>query len=115
MTDKETKKKMISSYKDRTQTGGVYKIKNNINDKIFFDCSVDIAAIANRFEFSKQLNFCVNVKLKKDWDAFGGSAFSLEVLETIDKNENQTAEAFAEDIRLLRDLWLERINKENLY
>lgn len=115
MTEKETKKKLITGYKERIQTGGVYIIRNNKNNKIFLDCSADIGAISNRFEFSKQMNFCVNAKLKKDWDAFGGGAFSLEVLETLEKNETQTAKSFSEDLSLLKDLWFEKLNKEDIY
>lgn len=115
MTEKETKKKLTTGYKERIQTGGVYLIKNNKNNRVLLDCSADIGAITNRFEFSKQMNLCVNAKLKKDWDAYGGGAFSLEVLETLDKNETQTAKSFSEDISLLKDLWLERFNKEDIY
>lgn len=115
MTEKETKKKLITGYKERIQTGGVYIIRNNKNNKIFLDYSADIGAISNRFEFSKQMNFCVNAKLKKEWDAFGGDAFSLEVLETLEKNETQTAKSFSEDLSLLKDLWFEKLNKEDIY
>lgn len=117
LADKETKKKLIDAYKEqcRTQTGGVYVIRNTANGKILLEASPDIAAAENRFRFALQTGSCVNIKLCKDWAAFGSGVFELETLETIGKNEDQTVDQFREDLELLKAMWLEKFDPATLY
>lgn len=117
MTDKETKKKLISAYKERaqTQTGGVYLIHNRANGKVLVDIAADMAAAVNRFNFTQQMNTCVNAKLTKDWAHYGGAVFELEVAETMDKSEKQTPAEFMEDLQVLKKMWLEKFEPAVLY
>lgn len=90
-------------------------IGNDHNEKIFLDCSVNMEAIKNRFDFACQMGSCVNVKMQKDWALFGSSAFYFEVLETIEKNDTQTDAEFKDDVLLLKSMWLEKFDKHLLY
>ena len=117
MTGRETKKQLISAYKERSrkQAGGIYAIRNTINGKIYLDASPDIAAAENRFSFALQTGSCVVVKLTHDWKAYGVGAFTFEVLETLEKNEDQTLAEFREDLDLLKKLWAEKYDPALLY
>ncbi|SHH47795.1 hypothetical protein SAMN02745823_00013 [Sporobacter termitidis DSM 10068] len=117
MADKETKKQLISAYKERarTQAGGVYLIRNKENGRIFLDDAPDISAAENRFCFAQQTGSCVNIRLGKDWARYGGGAFEFEALETIDKNEDQTAAEFRDDLDVLKNMWLEKYDPAVLY
>lgn len=115
MTDKETKKKLISSYKGRLQTGGVYIIRNTSNNRLLLDATPDMDAAINRFSFAQATGSCINVKLAADWAAFGSSAFVFEPIETIEKNETQTAEDFRKDVQLLKKLWIEKYDPAKMY
>ncbi len=115
MTDKTERKKQIADYKQRTITGGVYVIHNTQNDKIWLDCSADIAAVQNRFEFSKQTGSCIYLTFRTDWDKFGQDAFTLEVLETLDKTDKQTDTQFMDDLFTLKDIWSEKLSSADFY
>jgi hypothetical protein len=117
MSDKETKKQLINAYKERsrTQTGGVYLVRNRENGKVFVDLSADMAAAVNRFNFARQMNSCINVKLNNDWAQFGADAFDFEVAETIEKNEQQSPAEFRDDLELLKKMWIEKFDPEVLY
>ena len=117
VADKESRKQLIDAYKERsrTQTGGVYAVRNTQNGRIFLDASADITASENRFKFAQSTGSCVNVKLNRDWAEFGSGAFTFEILETIDKNEDQTPAEFREDIDLLKKMWIEKYAPETLY
>jgi hypothetical protein len=113
--DRDERKKLADAYKERASIGGVYVIRNVSNGKIYLDCTADIAAMQNRFEFLRQTNSCVLFKLRKDWDACGPDAFTFEVLETLEKGENQTNEAFMDDLLTLREIRLEQMDPTALY
>ncbi len=113
--DKDERKKHIDSYKERTCVGGVYIVKNTVNGKIYLDCTADIEAMKNRFAFLKQTNSCVFFKLHKDWNTYGPDAFNLAVLETLEKGENQTNEAFMDDLMTLKEIKLQEADPELLY
>lgn len=111
----ENKKEKIAEYKERKITGGVYAIKNTANEKILLQSGTNLQGCKNRFAFAQSTNFCVDMKLKKDWEAFGAAAFQLEILEELAKKDTQTEKEFSDDIKTLQELWLEKLNPENLY
>jgi hypothetical protein len=111
----EDKKKIISEYKQREEIGGVIAIKNNATGKVLLEATRDIDGYKNRFEFSKKTGSAVSLKLAQDWKTYGADAFSLEVLETIKKGENQTPKEFNDDVKLLKEFWREKFSADMLY
>ena len=109
------RKAMLRAYRDRKVTGGVYGYRNATNGKILLQSTCDITKAANLLAFSKEMGLCPHPLLRDDWGASGGSAFSVEILETLDKKEEQTGEEFAADVRTLESLWRERLGATGLY
>ena len=58
---------------------------------------------------------CTYGRLTADWLRFGAEAFRFETLEELEKKEDQTDEAFREDLALLEEIWRERNRGETLY
>lgn len=90
-------------------------IKNTVSGKLLLLSTRNLQGCINRFDFSKKTNSCVDIKLQKDWQTFGGDVFQLEVLEELEKKVSQTPKEFADDIKMLEELWLEKLNSENMY
>jgi alkanesulfonate monooxygenase SsuD/methylene tetrahydromethanopterin reductase-like flavin-dependent oxidoreductase (luciferase family) len=55
------------------------------------------------------------MKLQRDWSNLGAESFEFEVLETLERAETQTGEAFAEDLDVLKDYWLEKLKEKLFY
>jgi len=115
MNGKQTKKELQDMYKERDIVGGVYAIRNTLNNKVFLDAATDIRGIKNRFEFAQKTGSCIHVKLQEDWDMAGGGQFTFEALEELKKGETQTTEEFKADLRLLKEMWLETLSGTELY
>ena len=113
--DKQNKKELLTEYKARKVTGGIYLIKNTVTGKFLLLNTVNLQGSKNRFDFSRKMGSCENLKLASDWKEYGSSAFTLEVLEEIDKGDNQTQDEFKDDIKLLYSMWLEKFDPVNLY
>ena len=115
MKNSSTKKELQAQYKERKIIGGVYIIKNTLNNKLLLDATVNLQSSKNRFDFAQKTGSCVDVKLQKDWDVQEGREFTFEVLEELAKGETQTPAEFKADIALLKKLWNEKLSKETFY
>lgn len=115
MNGGKSKKELQAQYKEREIIGGVYIIKNTLNNKMLLKADTNLQGSRNRFEFSQKTGSCVDMKLQGDWSKGGGGQFVFEVLEELEKSETQTAEEFKIDISILKDIWLDKLSDRNLY
>ena len=113
--DNDRKKALKSEYAEREVIGGVYLVRNTLNNKALLDTATDLKACKNRFEFALTTGSCVYPKLQQEWSAQGGRHFTLEVLEELSKGETQTQAEYKSDLEFLKDIWLEKLTDEELY
>jgi len=111
----KTKKEILAQYKEREMIGGVYAIKNTLNDKLLLLVTADLQGSKNRFAFSQKTGSCVDMKLQSDWNRQGGGQFVLEVLEELKKGDTQTEKEFKADLGILKEMWLDRLSDRDLY
>lgn len=115
MKDKKSKRALRAQYEERTVTGGVFVIRNTQSGQILLESTTDLKGSRNRFDFARKTGAGVNLKLQRDWTHLGGDQFEFEVLETLDKSETQTGEAFAEDLDVLKEFWKEKLKDAYFY
>lgn len=115
MNDKTAKKELQRQYKERTVIGGVFAIKNTTNNKLLLDATTDLQGSKNRFSFAQMTGSCVSPKLQVEWDSQSGQSFAFEVLEELKKEATQTDAEFAADIKVLKELWIEKLDPKTLY
>ena len=94
----------MNSYKNRTVVGGVFAIVNTVSGKRMLSYTTDIQGSRNRFEFAQQMNSCVHPRLKDAWEAEGKQAFRFDVLETLEKGEEQNDSDFLNDVKELFEM-----------
>ena len=106
---------MAAAYKEKKKTGGIYAVRNSVTGRALLGAAPDLEGFRNRFAFSLATDSCVQPKLDNDWKTYGGGAFVLEILETLEKKETQTDREFNDDLKILRELWLEKQDPASLY
>jgi hypothetical protein len=111
----EVKKQMRAAYKERVVLGGVYAITNNATGKRLVESTQSLEGMRNRFEFSQTTGSAVSPRLQQDWNTYGSESFTFEVLEELEKGETQTSQAFAGDLKTLKEMWLEKADPTELY
>lgn len=109
------KKELIALYKARRSTGGVYSITNRETGRIYLEGVLDLQGSRNRFDFCMKTGSCMHMKLQADWNKYQSAAFEFEVLEEIEIKEGQSKKEFLEDIKLLKEMWLEKLEGKELY
>ena len=70
-----------------------------------------LAAAKNRFDFMGDSY----MKIANDYKAQKGDGFVFETLEELEKGEEQSDQAFKEDLALLKTIWLEKLVGQELY
>ena len=103
------------AYKQRKVVGGVGAVRNAADGRLLIESAVDIDSKRNRFSFAKSSGLCIYPRLQEDWARLGPAAFEYEVLEALEKPEDETMKQFGEDVELLERIWLEKIPESSMY
>lgn len=113
--DKDRKKEIVSEYKQRKTTGGVYKITNTANGKYMIKSEVDLQSFQNRFEFTQKTRGCLHTKLQRDFNEFGPDVFTLEFLQEVEMKEDESRMGFKDRLKKLEEAWAEKYDSEKAY
>jgi len=111
----DRRKELINEYKQRKQTGGIYKITNSLSGRYILGHAPDLKGMQNRFNFSVSTGSCIHLKLQKDWKEFGGKVFTFDILESIEIKEGQSHDEFDEDLQTLESIWRGKLDASNEY
>ncbi|MBL8015840.1 MAG: GIY-YIG nuclease family protein [Ignavibacteria bacterium] len=68
---------------------GVFRLKNTVNKKIFIEGSVNLEAVWNRHKMQLKSGRHPNPELQKDWNKYGESKFTYEILKEIKHSETE--------------------------
>jgi len=98
-------------YKQQKRPMGVYRIRNTRSGKSYVGYSTDLQARINRQKTELKFGSHRNKGLLDEWKAFGESTFEFEVLDELEHEENSNADP-AEELRVLSDLWMRRLEKD---
>lgn len=111
----DRRKELKAQYKARKVVGGIYRINNKENGCFYLQYTDDMQATHNWFGSCCMLGTCTLPPIQEDWKKFGKDAFSVEELDLLEKKQEQSATEFREDLKILLELWSEKLPKENRY
>ena len=95
--------------------GGIYRVTNTRNRMYLLDYATNLQAKQNMFNFMVSSGSCLDYKLKNDWTVFGSKAFTFEILEALEKKKEQTPDEFVDDLKILEQLWKEKLDSSTRY
>lgn len=113
--DKNKKKEIVSQYKQRKTTGGVYKITNTVNGKYMIKAEVDLQSYQNRFDFARKTGGGLHPKLEGDFREYGADAFILEFLEETEMKESESHMGFKDRLKKSEELWASKFDSNKAY
>ena len=106
--DNQKRKELMDAYKNRTIIGGVYCIECGGNNRKWLRSTVDMQGSKNRFLSSVKLKGCLEPSMNREWKEYGSESFSFTCLEELKKGETQSDKEFADDVKALYEMWLEK-------
>lgn len=113
--DKDKKKALVNSFLEKKKIGGIIAVRCENTGKMLVVSSPDLDGTRGRFSFAQTTGSCIFPKLMTDWNKYGGGAFTLLILETLEKDKDQTDAEYREDLKTLLEMELEKHNTAELY
>ncbi|GCE15226.1 GIY-YIG nuclease family protein [Tengunoibacter tsumagoiensis] len=105
------RKELSKAYKERVPCGCIYKISNTVNGNYIIGYAADMKSVENHFQFAMATGSTIHPKLKQDWLLLGSKAFTLEMLETLEKRPEQSQAEFIDDLKTLEALWSAQLER----
>lgn len=107
MNDKKTLKEQYKQYKPEM---GIVAYKCLATEKIYLIASKNTKADINSLTFQLNLGsypICKNIV--NDWKKYGQAGFEISVIERLDYDKDETKDDYTADLKLLREICVEKI------
>lgn len=103
----KSKKEIKDSYKAMKFKIGVFQIRNTVNNKIYIESSTDLVAIWNRHRFQLNNGLHPNFDLQHDWNEFGQTCFSFEILSELKQDDAKSVDHYRKEAKQLETMFIE--------
>jgi len=115
--NKTKKKKLKMEYKYRKSEMGIFVFECMPLKKSYIGYTNDTKGTinSNRFKLGAQMHR--NKQLQNDWDKYGESDFSIQVLEVLPYSEEDEAKIdYTEELKALKNKWIKKMkgNKSSI-
>jgi len=103
----DRKKELKQQYKEMKVEGGVYQIRNTVNQKVFIDSLPNLKSMNGRLMMLRAGSH-KNRELQEDFNKYGEEAFVFEVLEVLEEKEEGFFDR-AEELKKLEAKWIAQV------
>jgi hypothetical protein len=105
----DKKKELKEKYKQMKPNMGVYVIRCSANDKCYICSTKNLNGKINRDRFSLELGSHSNNELQKAWNTFGKDKFTIDIIDTLEYDKDESKIDYLEDLETLKEIWKEKL------
>lgn len=109
----DRKKELKEQYRQMKPQMGVLMIRSNSQNKCFIEATQDLRGRINSTKFKLAGGAHPNRELQKEWQEFGERNFTIEIVDHLEYDKDETKTDYTEDIALLQMMWEEKMAKED--
>ncbi|KJS83827.1 MAG: hypothetical protein JM58_11900 [Peptococcaceae bacterium BICA1-8] len=110
----DRKKELKAQYKEMRPEMGIFIIRSEVNKKCYIETTQNLRGTLNRTKFQLGANSYPNRELQKEWNDFGAENFTIEILENLEYDKDESKTDYTEDLALLQMMWEEKLLKQKL-
>lgn len=110
----EKKKELQEQYKQIKPDMGVLAVINKNKGKYFLEATPNLKAMINRVTFQLKNGSHIHKELQKDWQQLGAEQFEVKILEQLEYEQDENKTDYADELELLKMIWVEKLTKENV-
>jgi len=108
----DRKKELKLQYKLTKPDMGIFIIRCNLNHRCYLQTANDLRAVINGAKARLRGGGHPYRELQKDWTELGGENFSIEILEQLSYDADESKTDYSEDLALLQMIWEEKLAQE---
>ncbi|MBP1924720.1 hypothetical protein J2Z76_000573 [Sedimentibacter acidaminivorans] len=106
----DRKRELKEKYKQMKQEMGIYIVRCNSNGKCYIGSTPNLKGKINSTRFSLELGSHPNKELQKEVQSIGKDAFTIEVLDILEYDKDETKTDYTEDLEILKEIWKDKIS-----
>jgi len=110
----DRKKELKQQYLQMKPDMGVLIIRSKHNNKCLIEITQNLRTTLNSIKFKLELGAYPNRELQKEWKDYGEGSFSIEVLENLEYDKDETKTDYKDDLALLQMDWEEKMAKNEI-
>lgn len=110
----EKKKQLQDQYKLFKPDMGIFAVINLSKHKYFLESTQNLKGKINSTTFQLKSGTHPNKGLQRDWQEIGAEKFEFKVLEQLKYDEDESKTSYADELELLKMIWIEKLSEENV-
>lgn len=110
----DRKKELKLQYKQMKSDMGIFIIRSKVSNKCHIEATQDLRGTMNGTSFKLEAGGYPNRELQREWNDLGKESFTIEIIENLKYDEDESKTDYGEDLTLLKMLWEEKLVKENM-
>lgn len=110
----DRKKELKMQYKLAKPEMGIFAIRSKVNNKCYIQATQDLRGVINGAKARLGGGMHPNRELQKEWTDFGAESFTIEILENLQYDKDESKTDYAEELTLLQMIWEEKLAKANI-
>lgn len=110
----DRKKELKLQYKQMKPQMGIFIVRSKVNNKCFIRTTQDLRGVINGTKVRLEGGSHPNRELQMEWKDFGSENFTIEILENLEYDKDESKTDYTEDLTLLQMIWEEKLASENM-
>ncbi len=110
----DRKKELKELYKNMKPDMGIYIIKSSVSNKCYIEGTKDLKAAINGAKFRLNFGNHLNNELQKQWKEQGEVNFTIEILENLEYDKDESKVDYSEELNILKMIWEEKLSKQGV-
>lgn len=110
----DKKKELKLQYKQTKPQMGIFIIRSKVNNKCYLQSTQDLRGVMNGAKVRLMSNMHPYKELQKEWNEYGADNFTIEILENLQYDKDESKTDYTEDLALLQMIWEEKLAKEDM-
>lgn len=110
----DRKKELKIQYKQMKKDMGIFIVRSKSSNKCYIEATQDLRGTMNGTMFKLGAGGHPNKELQKEWTDFGEGNFTIEILENLKYDKDESKTDYSEELALLKMIWEEKLINENM-
>lgn len=111
---KNRRKELVEQYKQMKPDMGLFWIRSKTSPKCFIETSQNLKGKINSITFQLNAGAHPNQELQKDWKELGPAHFTIEILELLKYDKDESKTDYSEELTILKMVWEEKMFAEKM-